>query len=127
MRNVIIILVVAFILMGVGFFGSATTAARKENKCWASEATRVLEKYGSLKTRDEVVRAAGVTKDRDANPIGIADGGDNDCSPGSNGKTAVRFYFDRANRLTAIQVWRNYSGTETKMIRERKFRTGQGG
>jgi hypothetical protein len=35
--------------------------------------------------------------------------------------TAIRFYFDGENKLTAIQVWRNYSGVETEMIDERKF------
>lgn len=121
MRKVVITLVLAFILMGVGFFGSATTAARKEKQCWGAEATRVLNKYGTLKTRAQVVKAAHVGKDKDANPIDITDGGDNGCSPGANGRTRVRFYFDTKNRLTDIQVWRSYNGHEYKMVRERNI------
>ncbi len=116
------LIVVAILLVAGGMFGAGVWATSTENSCWKQEAKLALGKYGALKTRAEVLRAAEIEKDDRANPIDIVERDDyNGCSLGSNGMTSIRFYFDGANRLTAIQVWRNYSGTETEMIEERKF------
>jgi hypothetical protein len=116
------VIVIVILIFAGGVAGTGIWATTKENSCWKQEAKLALEKYGSLKTRAEVVRAIELEKDQNSNPIDIVERDDyNGCSLGSNGMTAIRFYFDGENKLTAIQVWRNYSGVETEMIDERKF------
>ncbi len=116
------VIVIALLIVAGGILGTGVWANNTENNCWKQEAERAFEKYGSLKTRAEILRAAEVEKkDQKANPIDVIEGDYNGCSLGSNGMTAIRFYFDGENKLTAIQVWRNYSGVETEMIAERKF------
>ncbi len=113
---VIAILIVAGSVLGTGIWATST-----ENRCWKHEAKLAFQKYGALKTRAEVLRAARVEKGQQSNPIDVIEGDYNGCSLGSNGMTAIRFYFDSADKLVAIQVWRNYSGVETQMIEERKL------
>jgi len=115
------VIVIAILIVAGGVLGTGVWATNTENSCWKHEAKLVFEKYGSLKTRAEVLRTIQIEKGQKSNPIDVIEGDYNGCSLGSNGMTAIRFYFDRENKLTAIQVWRNYSGVETQMIEERKL------
>ncbi|HEY6096307.1 MAG TPA: hypothetical protein VIU93_15305 [Gallionellaceae bacterium] len=116
------VIVVAILIIAGGVLGTGVWANNTENNCWKYEAKLAFEKYGTLKTRSEVLRAANVEKNKKSNPIDVIEGDDyNGCSLGSNGMTAIRFYFDDQDKLTAIQVWRNYSGVETQLIEEKKF------
>lgn len=124
------------ILKALGFFvaafliiaaGGCYWAARTEDACWKYEATQAFQKYGSLKTRSDILRVVvGAGKDHaGSNPLEVVETDPNGCSLGSNGQTVLRLFFDDGNKLTTIQVFRNYlaAGPHYKMelIEERKF------
>ena len=96
---------------------------RTEDTCWRHEAVKAFEKYGSLRTRSEILRAADIEEDPGSNPVEVIEKEFNGCSLGSNGRTVVRFSFDSRNKLTAIQVFRDYlaAGYTMELIEERKY------
>ena len=112
-------------LIGGGLYWVDSTA----DSCWKYEATQSFENYKTLKTRSSILRAAAShgrdVMNSESNPVEVIEKDPNGCSVGSNGMTVVRFYFDDANKLTAMQVFRNYrtSNPDYKMelIEERKF------
>ena len=103
--------------------GSGCWITRTENDCWEYEATVAFMKYGSLKTRADILRTAGIEKDPGTNPIEVIEKDPNGCSFGSNGQTVIRFTFNNKNELTKIQVFRNYiaSGYKMEIINEQKL------
>lgn len=88
-----------------------------------NEAAEAFQKYGSLKTRSEILRVAGIENDAGSNPVEIIEKDPNGCSFGSNGRTVLRFSFDKENKLTTMQVFRDYiaSGYKMELIKERQF------
>ena len=96
---------------------------RSEEACWNHEAVEAFQKYGSLKTRAEVLRVAGLKSDPKTNPVEILEKDPNGCSFGSNGQTVLRFTFNDRNELTAIQAFRNYiaSNYQMTLIAERTY------
>jgi hypothetical protein len=97
--------------------------ARTENACWKHEAADAFQKYGSLKTRSEILRVADIEKDLGSNPVEVIEKDPNGCSFGSNGRTVLRFSFDKRNKLTTIQVFRDYIASDYTMelIEEREY------
>lgn len=119
--NILILIVLG--IAGVGVWANST-----ENTCWKYEATTAFEKYGSLKTRSAVLRAAANSEvlESESNLVEILEREYNGCSLGSNGSTVLRFYFDDMNKLTMMQAFRHYSGVSDpnlrmQLIEERKF------
>ena len=112
-------------LIGGGLYWEHST----ENSCWEYEAVQSFENYKMLKTRSSILRAAGSrglgVMSAKSNPVEIIEKDPNGCSPGSNGMTVVRFYFDDADKLTTMQVFRNYRtsdpGYKMELIEERLF------
>jgi len=96
---------------------------RSEEACWNHEAVEAFQKYGSLKTRAEILRVAGLKSDPKTNPVEILEKDPNGCSFGSNGQTVLRFTFNDRNELTAIQAFRNYiaSNYQMTLIAERTY------
>jgi hypothetical protein len=120
------LLVFVFVsLIGGGLYWADKT----EETCWKNQATQAFEEYGSLKTRPAILRATASTgrevEDAKSNPVELFEIEHNGCSLGSNGQTLVRFYFDNVNKLTTIQVFRNYMVSDPsykmELIEERKF------
>lgn len=114
------LLILAFLIIAVG---SCYWVTRTEEACWKYQATEAFQKYGSLKARSDILRVAGTEKDPGSNPVEVVEKDPNGCSLGSNGRTVLRFSFDEANKLTTIQVFRDYiaSGYQMELIEERKF------
>jgi len=110
--------VLAFLTIAVG----GCWIARTEDACWKYEAAEAFQKYGSLKTRSEILRVADIEKDPGSNPVEVIEKDPNGCSFGSNGRMVLRFSFDNRNKLTTIQVFRDYIASDYKMelIEERK-------
>ena len=105
--------------------GGCYWVTRTEDTCWKLEATQAFQEYGSLKTRSDILRVV-VSTEKDiigSNPLEVVEKDPNSCSFGSNGQTVLRFYFDKKDKLTAIQVYRDYiaSGDKMEMIEERKY------
>jgi len=96
---------------------------RSEEACWNHEAEEAFQKYGSLKTRAEILRVAGLKSDPKTNPVEILEKDPNGCSFGSNGQTILRFTFNDRNELAAIQAFRNYiaSNYQMTLIAERTY------
>ncbi len=96
---------------------------RTEDACWKHEAVEAFEKYGSLKSRSDILRVADTEEDPGSNPVEVIEKEFNGCSFGSNGRTVIRFSFDSRNKLTTIQVFRDYMASDYKMelIEERKY------
>ena len=96
---------------------------RTEEACWKHEAVEAFDKYGSFKTRTEILRVVGIKKDPSSNPVEIIEKDPNGCSLGSNGQTILRFTFNDGNELTTIQVFRNYiaSNYQMALIEERRY------
>ena len=96
-----------------------------ENACWRQEAAEAFQKYGSLKARSDILRVAGIEKDSGSNPVEVVEKDPNGCSLGSNGRTVLRFSFDNRNKLTKIQVFRDYIVEDPtykmELLEERKF------
>ena len=94
-----------------------------EDACWKHEATEAFQKYGSLTTRSEILGIAGTEIEQKQNIIEIIEKDPNACSLGSNGRTVLWIYFDDRNKLTKIQVFRDYiaSGYKMELIEERIF------
>ncbi|HEY6010077.1 MAG TPA: hypothetical protein VIX18_01300 [Nitrospirota bacterium] len=120
------------ILKAVGLFVLAFSAivvgggywiVRTEDACWKHEAVEAFQRYGALKTRSGILRVADAEGDRVANPLEVVEKDPNGCSFGSNGRTIVRFSFDKRNKLTSIQVFRDYVASDYQMelIEERKY------
>ena len=112
--------------------GGGCWLIRAEDTCWKNEATEAFQKYGSLKTRSDMLRVVGTLDilgvdgteiDPKSNPVEIVVKDPNACSLGSNGRTVLRLYFDDRNKLTKIQVFRDYiaSGYKMELIEERNF------
>lgn len=109
--------------------GGLYWADKTEETCWKSQATQAVEEYGSLKTRSAILRAIVSTgrdvEDATSNPVELFEIEHNGCSLGSNGQTVVRFYFDNVNKLTTIQIFRNYMISDPnykmELIGEKKF------
>ncbi len=97
--------------------------ARTENACWEQEAVDAFQKYGSFKTRSEIMRSVDPEQASGSNPVEVIEKDPNGCSLGSNGRTVLRFYFDERSKLTTIRVFRDYiaSGYEMELIEERKY------
>lgn len=112
-------------LIGGGLYWVDSTA----DSCWKYEATQSFENYKTLKTRSSILREAASrgldVMNSKSNSVEVVEKDPNGCSVGSNGMTVIRFYFDDANKLTMMQVFRNYrmSDPDYKMelIEERKF------
>ncbi len=105
-------------------FGFGIWANSTENSCWKYEATTAFEKYGSLKSRAAVLRAANDSEvlESKANLVEVLEHEFNGCSLGSNGSTVLRFYFSDSNKLTMMQAFRRYGGvSEMQLIEERRF------
>lgn len=122
----------AFMLKAAGLFilafliiivAGGCWITRTEDICWRHEAVEAFEKYGSLRTRSEIVRAADIEDDPGAGPVEFIEKEYNGCSLGSNGRTVVRFSFDSRNKLTKIQVFRDYIAADYTMelIEERIY------
>ncbi len=97
---------------------------RTEDNCWKFEAVEAFQKYGSLKTRSEVLRSvADIEQASGSNPVEVIEKEPNGCSFGSNGRTILRFFFDNKNKLTRIQVFRDYMAADYEMdlIEEKNF------
>ncbi len=96
---------------------------RTEENCWKHEAVEAFEKYGALRTRSGIVRVAYLEEDPGTNPLEVIEKDPNGCSFGSNGQTIILFSFDIKNKLTKIQVFRNYIASDYTMdlIEERKY------
>ena len=116
--------VLAFLIIAVG---GCYWVTRTEDACWKYEATQAFQKYGSLKTRSDILRVAvGTEKDiMGSNPLEVVEKDPNGCSFGSNGRTVIRFSFDNGNKLTTMQVFRYYVTGDPKykmqLIEERKY------
>lgn len=97
--------------------------AKTEDACWKHEATEAFKKYGFLKTRSQILRSIDAEQASGSNPVEVIEKDPNGCSLGSNGRTVLRFYFDKRNKLTVIQVFRDYIASDYKMelIEERKY------
>ena len=114
-------------LLVLAFLTIATLAGcwirRTEENCWKHEAVEAFEKYGSLRTRSEIVRVAYLEEDPGTNPLEVIEKDPNGCSFGSNGQTIILFSFDNRNKLSRIQVFRNYIASDYTMdlIEERKY------
>jgi len=93
---------------------------RSQDSCWKQEAADVYTKYGSLKTRAEIVNLAGKDKDTGTNPVEVIEKDPNGCGLGSNGQTVVKFFFNSENTLSSIEVYKNYVTSESSMIRIEK-------
>ena|SRR5712692_234748 len=113
-------LVILIIAAGGIYWVSGT-----EDVCWKQEAAQAFQKYGSLKTRSDILRVAGTERGHRSNPVEVVETDPNGCSLGSNGRTVLRFSFDDGNKLTTIQVFRDYiasdSNYQMELIEERKF------
>ncbi len=96
---------------------------KTENACWDNEATEAFLKYGSLKTRSDILRVAYIENDPGTNHVEVIEKDPNGCSFGSNGQTVIQFTFSDKNELTKIQVFRNYitSGSQMELIEEREY------
>jgi hypothetical protein len=99
-----------------------------EDSCWKHEAAHAFEHYKMLNTRSAVLRAAenrGLeVRDSGLNLVEVVESDPNGCSLGSNGQTVVRFYFDDANKLTMMRVFRNYltaRNYQMELVEERDF------
>lgn len=116
-----VLAIFGFVLV-VLFTGALYWLHRAEENCWKQEAAEAFAKYGSLKKRTEILRIAGVERGIGSNPIEVIEKDPNGCSLGSNGQTILRFSFNDRNELAAIQVFRNYIGTDYHMalIAEKK-------
>ncbi len=123
--KMILLALVLLSLMGGGLYWVDSTA----NSCWKHEATQSFENYKTLKSRSSILRAArsrglDVANAR-SNPVEVIEKDPNGCSLGGNGMTVVRFYFDDANKLTTMQVFRNYRTSDPdytmELIEERGF------
>jgi len=103
--------------------GGAYWLARTEDTCWKQEAAGAFQKYSALKTRSDILRHADIEKDPGSNPVEVVEKDPNGCSFGSNGQTVLRFSFGDSNKLTKIQVFRNYvaSDYEMDLIEERSY------
>lgn len=89
---------------------------KSEDSCWKHEAAEVFVKYGSLQTRTEIINVAAIANDPGKNPLEIIEKDPNGCSLGSNGQTVVKFFFKDRNKLSRIEVYRNYLTSESNMI-----------
>ena len=96
---------------------------RTEENCWKHEAVETFEKYGALRTLFEIVRVAYIEDDPGTNPLEVIEKDQNGCSFGSNGQTIILFSFDIKNKLTKIQVFRNYIASDYTMdlIQEKRY------
>ena len=112
--------VLSFLIIAAG---SGCWIARTEDACWKYQATEAFLKYGSLKTRPDILRVSGIEKDPGTNPVEVIEKDPNGCSFGSNGQTIIQFTFNDKNELTKIQVFRNYiaSGYKMELIEERGY------
>ena len=125
LRTALILKVVGLLVMA--FLTIAIVAGcwitRTEDACWKHEAAEAFQKYGSLKTRSEILRSVDAEQASGSNPVEVIEKDPNGCSFGSNGRTVLRFYFDKRNKLTTIQVFRDYIASDYKMvlIEERKY------
>lgn len=117
------IIIVLVILVASGISWADSTEAQ----CWQSEAAQVFEHYQTLNTRHTILREAESTgrdiTNFESNSFEVVEKEPNGCSLGSNGRTVVRFYFDNAEKLTIIQVYRDYVAADytMEMIDERRF------
>jgi hypothetical protein len=129
MLKVLGLFVLTFFIIAIG---GGCELINTEETCWKNEATEAFQKYGSLKTRSDILRVVGTLEilgvdgteiDPKSNPVEIVVKDPNACSLGSNGRTVLRLYFDDRNKLTKIQVLRDYiaSGSKMGLIEERKF------
>jgi hypothetical protein len=122
MISVILILVS---IIGGGLYWVDHTA----ETCWKYEATQSFEHYKTLKTRSSILRETAIhaidVTDPKTNPVEVIEKDPNGCSLGSNGMTVIKFYFDDVDKLTTMQVFRNYrvdpSIYQMELIEERKF------
>ena len=92
LRTTIILKTLGLFVLTIAVLGGCWIT-RPEDTCWKREAAAAFQKYGSLKTRSEVLRAAGIEKDP-SNPVEVSDTEPNGCSFGSNGRTVLLFFFD---------------------------------
>jgi hypothetical protein len=117
------IIVALVVLLAGGIYWADTT----EDRCWQSEAAQVFEHYQMLKSRSAILREAASTgrdiTNSKSNSVELIEKEPNGCSVGSNGRTVVRFYFDNAENLTTMQVFRAYVAADytMEMIDERRF------
>lgn len=121
--NTLKVLGIFTLVLLVIFAGAFYWLHSTEEGCWQHEAAEAFEKYSSFKTRTEIMRVAGIKNDPGSNPVEIVEKDPNGCSLGSNGQTVLRFAFDDRNKLTTIQVLRNYiaSNYQMTLIAERKY------
>ena len=109
------------------FAGGIYWADMTEAKCWQSEAIQAFEHYQSLNTLSVILREAESTgrdiTNSKSNSFEVIEKEPNGCSLGSNGRTVVRFYFDNDEKLTTMQVFRDYVAADytMEMIDERQF------
>lgn len=116
----------AFFIVTAGvIYWMLRTAASDTNACWRHEAAQAFQKYGALTTRSDILRVVGAIEDAQSNPIEIVEKDPNGCSFGSNGRTVLLLFFDAGNKLTTIQVFRDYitsdPGYKMELIEERKL------
>lgn len=103
------------VLIAGGLYWADTT----EDRCWQTEATQAFEHYQTLTSRSNILREAESTG-RDItnvkpNSVELIEKEPNGCSLGGNGRTVVRFYFDNAEELTTMQVFRDYVAADYTM------------
>ncbi len=117
------IIVALLVMIAGGLYWADMT----EDRCWQSEATQAFEHYQTLKSRPVILREV-LSTDRhvmnlERGSVEVIEKDPNGCSLGSNGRTVVRFYFDNADKLTNIQVFRDYVAADytMEMIDERRF------
>lgn len=87
-----------------------------EDTCWKQEATLAFKKYGTVNTRVGIIRVSRIEKDSGKYPLEVVEKDPNGCSFGSNGQTVLQFSFDDRNKLTRIEVFKNYIASNYKMV-----------
>jgi hypothetical protein len=115
---------VMLVLLAIALGGFLYWASSVEESCWKHEADKAFQKYGSFKTRSDILRAtADLEKEIGANSVEVLETEFPGCSLGSNGRTILRFYFDDENKLKTIQVFRHaiLSDYKQTLIEERRF------
>lgn len=116
------LIAIAVVLLGIiNWLGN-------EDACWKGEAEHAFRKYGSCKSRSDVLRVVmttvGSTENQpDSNPLEVFEKEPNACSIGSSGLTVIWFTFDTKDNLKKIQVFRDYVASDYKMdvIDEKDF------
>ena len=89
---------------------------KNTDACWKQEADMAIQKYQQGLKRQDILQLDLITKDHLATPVEIIEKDPNGCSVAGNGQTVVKLYFNNRDTLSAIEVYRNFIGSDQQMV-----------